>query len=411
MKQQRIMMLVFAALTLTLFAASGAFAITTLTVGTNTDVEGGIARVPVIVNDPTRVLGAAFTVKFDKTKLQLVDIESVFFDTFVKLYPADQYTYTEIGIDPVTNTVGGYAEPIVDNDVTGGVRIAAARHTGINPPSTTTLFTLSFQLINAADIGTYSITIEATNINNTAAGYPATGENIPLLVGLADGKTEADIVNNPATAFTNLITAAQASDPNIVKSGTANFVTGGSEVTIEVQFNAGYNLFSFPVSVPADLNTSFTLLNYLDSGFVSKIVAYDGNPLVAQWVTMMGQTKASGEDESIANGRGLVIYMKNPVNKSFTGAAMSKSVAVDLVSGTNVVGFQNPPANMTAFTLLNKLGVNNVIKIQDAEMQTAQWVTMLGQTRAGGTDFPIEGNGKAYVIVMKNMVTGFDIHQ
>jgi len=47
--------------------------------------------------------------------------------------------------------------------------------------------TLSFQFTNGTEGQTYPITIKPTSLNNTAAGYSASGEEIALLVGYNSG--------------------------------------------------------------------------------------------------------------------------------------------------------------------------------------------------------------------------------
>jgi len=171
-------LLIFA---MTIAAASSAFAVT-LTVGTNSGASDATLQVPITVDNPVGIAGAAFTVTYDTTALTLIDIESTFFDTFANQWvgtPNEASAPTSVTVDSQT-----YSQPLITNDITGvGTRIAAARCTAETTSSNTTLFTLSFRLKSGAQVTTYNIGITATTLNNTDAGYAAEGEAIPVLVG------------------------------------------------------------------------------------------------------------------------------------------------------------------------------------------------------------------------------------
>jgi len=77
--------------------------------------------------------------------------------------------------------VEGFDKALVTNDITGGVMVAAANAVAKDVAVDSILFTLTV----AEDA---TISIEATNLNNEAAGYLPTGEDIDLLIG-AEGDT------------------------------------------------------------------------------------------------------------------------------------------------------------------------------------------------------------------------------
>ncbi len=53
-----------------------------ITVGNGSVQPGKIVTLPVTVDDPVGIAGAAFTLTYDTTKLTLTSIASSFFDTF-----------------------------------------------------------------------------------------------------------------------------------------------------------------------------------------------------------------------------------------------------------------------------------------------------------------------------------------
>ena len=142
--------------------------------GTGTIVggPGETVAIDIKVDDASMVAGASFTVTFDTDNLTLSSVTSTFFDTF-----------TNQGISPATVTVGSttYDRPLVTNPTATGCMLAGARVTN-GTGTNVTLFTLNFQLNGAS--GSYPITVVQSTIANTSAGYSATGEQIPALVGV-----------------------------------------------------------------------------------------------------------------------------------------------------------------------------------------------------------------------------------
>ena len=150
---------IFAVFAIMLLLESLTYAVT-LTVGNGSGTASDTIQIPITVDDPVGIAGAAFTITYDTDSLYLSDIQSDFFDTFEKqwgaLIPApDPYPPSSVEVDSIT-----YTQPLLQNLVTGtGVMIAAARCSPETSPSKTTLFTLSFTLKTGASIGTYDITI------------------------------------------------------------------------------------------------------------------------------------------------------------------------------------------------------------------------------------------------------------
>jgi hypothetical protein len=175
-------------LAIMLLSAPSAFAVV-LSVGNNSCDQGATVQIPITVDAPSAIAGAAFTVTYDSANLTLTNVGSAFFDTFTNQWIALDPQPDPLPPDSVD--VGGqpYDQPLILNDVAGGTMIAAARCQ--SGETSLTLFTLTFTVDITAPFGDYTINIIPSNINNTDAGYDVGGENIPYLVGAIDG--EADL--------------------------------------------------------------------------------------------------------------------------------------------------------------------------------------------------------------------------
>jgi len=166
------------------FTASVAFAASvSLEVVDNDD---GTASV--VAKGTDNVAGAAFTIKYDAAVT--VTVTSGFFDTFA----AQEFT-TDDGLD-AEGKVEGFDKALVTSDITGGKMIAAANAVAKDTSADgVTLFTLTATSDTDA---TYDISIEATGLTNSDAGYgngpdgkegtSDDGDPVPidLLIGIDD---------------------------------------------------------------------------------------------------------------------------------------------------------------------------------------------------------------------------------
>jgi len=171
------------------------YAETTLTVATVSSQPGDTVFIPISADTPQAVAAAAFTIKYNPAHLSLDNIQSAFFRPFSEQWQG--LSPVPDPLPPSSVSVGGqsYSQPFVFNhDAVAGTALVAAANvmTGSNE---TVLFTLQFSVSASIPDGFYPISIFATNIDNTAAGYPAAGTSIPLLTGMVGG--EAD----PAKAY------------------------------------------------------------------------------------------------------------------------------------------------------------------------------------------------------------------
>lgn len=186
-------------------------------------VEDGIGHpqetldIDVTIDDPTGVAGAAFTIVYDTTLITLTNIESVFFDTFTNqwtlfsppLTPPDSITFD----DPATTCF----QPLLWLESAGtGTRVAAARMKAATAADSHTLFTLSFTRNSALLDAACPVSIIATTIATTEAGYVSGGEAVPLLVG-ADPSQDI----NSGAAFPVIMASSEV--PGGIVAGSVTF--------------------------------------------------------------------------------------------------------------------------------------------------------------------------------------------
>ncbi len=159
-----------------MFTVSVAFAASDvkLTVGTGTGSTSGEVGITITADGTGDVAGAAFTITHDAAVT--VTVNSDFFGTFV----AQGFTQADDGLD-ANDQVDGFDKPVVTNSITGGTAVAAARKDAQSVSGGVVLFTLA---VSSSTAGTYPISIVATNLNNTDAGYLETGVDIDLLIGI-----------------------------------------------------------------------------------------------------------------------------------------------------------------------------------------------------------------------------------
>lgn len=165
-----------------MFAAFTCFAVT-LTVGDGIGHPQETLKIGVTIDNPAGVAGAAFTIIYEADKITLTAIESGFFDTF-----ANQWTqFTPPVTPPDTVSFGDpptiCLQPLWHKRVGTGMRVAAVRMAAATAYDSHLLFTLSFIRNGASLDTTYPVSIIATNIDISGAGYDSGGEDVPLLVG------------------------------------------------------------------------------------------------------------------------------------------------------------------------------------------------------------------------------------
>jgi hypothetical protein len=204
---------------LIVFNSSAVLALT-MTVGKGSADLDKTVQVPITVDVPNGIAGAAFTITFDSSKITLSDVQSTFFTTFQNQWNA--LIPVPDPLPPISAEVGGvvYTRPLLTNPVLSGSMVAAARCTPADN-SNHVLFNLSFVLKGGAPPGTYAVGIVSSKIGNTDAGYDVAGEFIPMLMGSDLSKN----VSDPA-AFPVLLDPKTIGGTVVAGSATFNPLPG-----------------------------------------------------------------------------------------------------------------------------------------------------------------------------------------
>ncbi len=202
----------------------------------------------IVVNNTTEIAGAAFTITYDATVLEAptIDADGLSGGITSPIFT----TFTDARVTPnVTETVrrSGVATGKI---LLSGAMINSSTGGALTNPNGI-LFTIKFKVKADAPLNTpFKVTLTATTLNNVAAGYPAGGEAIPLLVG-AVVKTDPNWDN--LTAAFPVLLASLASpleqpctvvEPQTKIQGTISY-TGKQAGTLNVGAFQDSNLTQF----------------------------------------------------------------------------------------------------------------------------------------------------------------------
>lgn len=213
--------------------------------------QGDEAPVEIIVDDPSGIAGAAFTISYDSTNLDLLKIEisESFFDLMV-----------------------------MNPDVESGTAIAAGRplpHEGSTPQP---MFNLSFGLKPGANPGQYPISIIPTIINDEGNGYPPEGAPVDPLIG---AKLNVDLDE----AFPVLLSADETDK---LGSSTINFKPSPQDGDYTFSLEAGYFNWVDVITVPDGWKANITDIFFL---LADKLRLSDYGGVYLRW---------AGEDKHFA---------------------------------------------------------------------------------------------------------------
>jgi hypothetical protein len=191
------------------------------------------------------------------------------------------------------------------------------------------------------------------------------------------------------------VTVAAGADTTAI-----DLVTNTLEVPgVSRLLDTGYNLFAYPVTVPADLG-AFDLLTALGAPgevhAVDRYVPATGTFERAEYV----DGSPAGVDFPIRRGEGYVVHTAGERIVSFAGG--TDCPPLDLRRGMNLIGVPCPPAGYTAFALLQDLGEPfEVLSVErfDPESGAFERAAYDAGGAASGDDFPV-ANGEGYVVTM-----------
>lgn len=211
-----------------LLTGSGVMA-ATLSVGSVEVAKGGELSLPITVSEQSGIAGAAFTLEFDT-------------DVFTNAYMVSDVFNHDLTVYSSYDAATMPAVPIVDNPVAStGIRVAAASPEAVTATGEAVLFTLKATVPDTVDATGYEVKLVPTVLDNASAGYDPAGEQVDLLIGI-DGETYPVLLKAPETD-------SEATDTfNPDAASNTGTVTVSSGVTVALNFVAGLNLISFPLS-------------------------------------------------------------------------------------------------------------------------------------------------------------------
>lgn len=182
--------------------------------------------------EQVKASGVAFTMGYDPGLIMVNDsLESPFFDTFTAQFnkAQDQGANPQPYTVPVTVDGESYDKPMVQNNSDSSKTILAAARcipTVTTNTSDNVLFKFKVALESGKPAGNYNITIKPTILNNTQAGYSASGEPIDVLVGSDATKQYTEL-----GAFPVIIAKDMASVVRAVNFSSGNTDTDGDGIS------------------------------------------------------------------------------------------------------------------------------------------------------------------------------------
>ena len=164
----------------------------------------------IMANDLQGLAGCAFTLNYNSSMLVPPETDtnglptdptaiiSLLPFTFVKTGHADSGAITSRENSSMADKIL-FAGASIDT-TTGGSKFTTSTP-GISFP----LFVVRFRVLSVATTGSYTFSLSQTNLNNTTAGYAASGENLPLLLGAAPNTDTTNWNNLSSGAFSVLL--------------------------------------------------------------------------------------------------------------------------------------------------------------------------------------------------------------
>ncbi len=388
--------------------------------------------------DQERIAAASFSLIYNSEYLTLTGIDSDFFDTFqnqwLSLNPVpDPLPPTHVEVDGQI-----FNQPLLFNTLDGMTLVVGA---SVQARTLNTLFTLHFMISETAPAGNYPISVSPIIINNTAAGYSAAGEALPILVGAIEGELDPalaypiyspSIVNGAITVqttgfidtdtdgiadsweiqfFGDLASADRNSDfDGDGSSDLQEYLiadldphTDPTVPDVRMELITGMNL----VSIPLLMNPSFYASDLL-TDWAPALVSVSRIDTTTQTVEKISYNGGiySGDDFVLVPDEGYDMTMAQTTEKLLTGDVGTNSV--NLVTGINLIGFMAPPAGYSAYQLLQDIGNSAVVvSVQRFNRSTGLFEVVAYQDgHPVGPDFAIT-RSEGYFVTMRQDVNDF----
>lgn len=167
--------------------------------------------------------------------------------------------------------------------------------------------------------------------------------------------------------------------------------------TIQIQFAKGFNLFSYPFAIPADINGCIDLIGKLGSAEeINYIKRFNSSTQAFEQCDSV-----SGNDFEIVPGAAYIV--NSAINKSLEITGVVKCPTITLLKGVNFIGYQGLK-NSSCFTLLRSIDAAQSFQRfnRDAGRFESCFKDQSGNAPViDGLDFPVV-TGKGYILNMLN---------
>ncbi|MBN1932544.1 MAG: thrombospondin type 3 repeat-containing protein [Desulfobacterales bacterium] len=181
------------------------------------------------------------------------------------------------------------------------------------------------------------------------------------------------------------------------------FDGGTDPMAPDVHLTKGINIVGYPVSVPTGY-TSYDLLNELgDETEIVSIQRYNTATGIYE-TTYYENGAASGDEFTITDGEGYIVYMNADKTVSITGPVSINPVS--LSEGFNIVSISCMPNGYSSYDLLSDIGSGiEAVSIQRFNKSTGAFETTVNDSGfPSGVQFNIF-NSEAYLVHMKSAAT------
>ncbi len=253
----------------------------------------------------------------------------------------------------------------------------------------------------------FYVFVTVTNPDNSDSdgdGMPDDYEIANGLDPLDDGSI--DLNNGPAGDPDN----DNASNIEEFQAGSSAMNGNSLPVNIDILLYSGFNIFGYPLS---SVTSSYDLLAELgDDTEIVKVLVYDkasGN----YRTTYYDATGSAGDNAAVGYGDGIIVYSNVNKTVSFNPVLRPRNsyvecVALELKAGLNVITFPCVTPGLSAFQLLQAIGVDTTVSsIQRYNAGNGQFeAAVYYNNQPSGVDFPVAA-GEGYLVYMNQDVLGF----
>lgn len=226
-------------------------------------IRGQKLYLHIIATELQGIAGCAFTLNYDSTILTapVTDADGVAATGIISLFP---FTFVKEGhADNGAVTMrenSSTAGKILFSGASIDTSTGGAKYTASTPGGAAPLFIVEFTVkADAPFAAGYAFSLVQTVLNNTAAGYPAEGAGVPLLVGAAPQSDAANWANLTSGAFPILLATLGTTTATFGVVDVPLYTTGGTVAYTPTTGHAkGYQSGNLVIAAFATTDTGYT---------------------------------------------------------------------------------------------------------------------------------------------------------